>query len=245
MKDRILQVVNTVLEDPAVEGLNANTGAGGWGGGGTNAGSMFITLKPLEERKMNSDQVIARLRPNSRKYPGQPLSAVGAGSSHWRPVERSAVSVHAAKRQRKGSERVGAASIPKIENLNPDRRRQHRPAGQGITGVSGGGPADGRAFRDHQQMIDDTLYDAFGQRQVSTMYTQLNQYHVVMEVDQQFWQNPEGLRYIYVEAPNNKQVPLSAVTHYQSDTAPHRRFPLEECSVRDGSHRCPSGRRCA
>jgi len=71
-----------------------------------------------------------------------------------------------------------------------------------------------------QQMIDDTLYDAFGQRQVSTMYTQLNQYHVVMEVDQQFWQNPDGLRYIYVETPKKQQVPLSAVTHYQSDTTP-------------------------
>ena len=51
------------------------------------------------------------------------------------------------------------------------------------------------------QTIDDTLYDAFGQRQVSTMYTPLNQYHVVMEVDPQFWQNPDGLHYIYVAGP--------------------------------------------
>src|SRR5690348_16326902 len=68
-------------------------------------------------------------------------------------------------------------------------------------------------------MIDNTLYDAFGQRQVSTMYKALNQYHVVMEAAPQFWQNPDGLRYIYVEGPNNTQVPLSAFTHYVPDNA--------------------------
>ena len=70
------------------------------------------------------------------------------------------------------------------------------------------------------QMIDNTLYDAFGQRQVSTMYTQLNQYHVVLEVDPQFWQNPESLKHIYVKTPAGAQVPLSAFTHYEPATAP-------------------------
>src|SRR6184192_3921964 len=69
-------------------------------------------------------------------------------------------------------------------------------------------------------MIDNTLYDAFGQRQVSTMYTQLNQYHVVLEVDPQFWQNPESLKHIYVKTPAGAQVPLSAFTHYEPATAP-------------------------
>ncbi len=67
-------------------------------------------------------------------------------------------------------------------------------------------------------MIDNTLYDAFGQRQVSTMYRQLNQYHVVMEADPQFWQNPQGLQYIYVKATNGSLVPLSAFTHYAPST---------------------------
>ena len=70
------------------------------------------------------------------------------------------------------------------------------------------------------QMIDDTLYDAFGQRFVSTMFTQLNQYHVVLEVDPQFWQNPDSLKYIFVRAKNGGNVPLSAFTRYDSDTAP-------------------------
>src|SRR5581483_1453390 len=67
--------------------------------------------------------------------------------------------------------------------------------------------------------IDDTLYDAFGQRQVSTIYTQLNQYHVVMEVDPIFWQNPEGLKYLYVKGAKG-QVPLSAVARYEPRTSP-------------------------
>jgi len=70
------------------------------------------------------------------------------------------------------------------------------------------------------QMIDDTLDDAFGQRQVSTMFTQLNQYHVVMEVEPEFWQSPEGLKQIYVRAASGGVVPLSAFTHYEPTTAP-------------------------
>src|SRR5205807_6541291 len=69
-------------------------------------------------------------------------------------------------------------------------------------------------------MIDDTLYDAFGQRQVSTMYTPLNQYHVVLEVAPKFWQTAEGLKDIYVRPNSGGEVPLKAVTHYEPTTAP-------------------------
>jgi multidrug efflux pump subunit AcrB len=69
-------------------------------------------------------------------------------------------------------------------------------------------------------LIDNTLYDAFGQRQVSTMYKALNQYHVVMEVAPRFWQNPETLREIYVHAPSGQQVPLNAIAHYGPAVAP-------------------------
>jgi len=68
------------------------------------------------------------------------------------------------------------------------------------------------------QLIDDTLYDAFGQRQVSTMYTPLNQYHVVMQLQQQYWQNPDGLKEIYVRTSSGTEVPLSALTHYEPAT---------------------------
>ena len=70
------------------------------------------------------------------------------------------------------------------------------------------------------QLIDATLYDAFGQRQVSTMYTPLNQYHVVMEASPDFWQNPQFLSQVYVQAPSGQQVPLSAFATYAPTTAP-------------------------
>ena len=70
------------------------------------------------------------------------------------------------------------------------------------------------------QAIDDTLYDAFGQRQVSTIFTQLNQYHVVLEVDPQYQQDPSSLKSIYVKSTTGQQVPLSAFTHFEPETAP-------------------------
>jgi len=70
------------------------------------------------------------------------------------------------------------------------------------------------------QLMDATLYDAFGQRQVSSMYTPLNQYHVVMEASPEYWQNPQTLRDVYVHAPDGSQVPLAAIAHYAPDTAP-------------------------
>src|SRR6185369_8709674 len=69
------------------------------------------------------------------------------------------------------------------------------------------------------QSLDNTLYDAFGQRQVSTMFSALNQYHVVLGVDPKYWQSPEGLNSIYLRATNGGMVPLSAVTHYEPTTA--------------------------
>jgi multidrug efflux pump subunit AcrB len=70
------------------------------------------------------------------------------------------------------------------------------------------------------QQIDATLYDSFGQRPVSTMYTSLNQYHVVLEVEPEYWQNPTGLRSVYVKAADGKMIPLSAFTHFETSTAP-------------------------
>jgi multidrug efflux pump len=221
MKDRMLQVVTIVMADPAVETLNASTGAGGWGGGGTNAARMFVTLKPLEERKISSDQVIARLRPNLAKIPGvslylQSVQDLRIGGRSSGAQYQYTLQSDNVKDLNDWSPKVflKLKTLTQIADVNTDQQDKglestlvvdRRTAGRlGIT----------------QQNIDDTLYDAFGQRQVSTMYTQLNQYHVVLEVDQQFWENPDGLRYIYVEGPNGTQVPLSAVTHYVGETTP-------------------------
>jgi multidrug efflux pump len=221
MTDRMLQVVKTVMADPAVETLNASTGAGGWGGGGTNAARMFVTLKPLEERKISSDQVIARLRPNLAKIPGislflqstQDLRIGGRSSGAQYQYTLQSDNV---KDLNEWSPKVfqKLKTLTEIADVNTDQQDK------GLESTLVVDRQTAARLGISQQNIDDTLYDAFGQRQVSTMYTELNQYHVVLEVDQQFWQNPDGLRYIYVEGPNGQQVPLSAVTHYVGETTP-------------------------
>ena len=105
-------------------------------------------------------------------------------------------------------------SLPVLADVNSDQQDRGLAANLEIDRATAG------RLGISAQTIDDTLYDAFGQRQVSVMYTQLNQYHVVMEVDPQFWQNPDGLKYLYVRGNNGQQVPLSAFTHYvPSNTA--------------------------
>jgi multidrug efflux pump len=221
MKGRMLQVVKVVMADPAVETLNVSTGAGGWGGGGTNAARMFVTLKPLEERKINSDQVIARLRPNLSKIAGvslflQSVQDLRIGGRSSGAQYQYTLQSDNVKDLNDWSPQVfrKLKTLTEIADVNTDQQDK------GLESTLVVDRRTAARFGITQQNIDDTLYDAFGQRQVSTMYTQLNQYHVVLEVDQQFWQNPDGLRYIYVEGPNGQQVPLSAVTHYVGETTP-------------------------
>ena len=107
-----------------------------------------------------------------------------------------------------------------------------RPRGMGIT----------------PQLMDTTLYNAFGQSQVSTMYTSLNQYHVVMEVAPQFWQSPQGLNYIYVHPTTGGVVPLSAIAHFEPRIAPlavnHQgQFPSVTVSFNLGAGRGSERRR--
>ncbi|HLJ80835.1 MAG TPA: efflux RND transporter permease subunit, partial [Ktedonobacterales bacterium] len=104
--------------------------------------------------------------------------------------------------------------VPQITDVNTDQQNN------GLQAVARYDRAAAARFAISPQLIDNVLYDAFGQRQVSTMYTSLNQYHVVMEAAPQFWQDPETLRLIYVRAPGGQQVPLSAIARYESATAP-------------------------
>jgi len=222
MKERLLRINTIIKEDPAVLALNAFTGGGGFGGGGVNAGRMFITLVPLEERQMmSSDEVIARLRPKLARIPGvsvflqstQDLRIGGrpSGAQYQYTLQSDSVrdlNEWAPQVFRK------LKTLPQIADVNTDQQDKGLAANLVVDRVTAG------RLGITQQNIDDTLYDAFGQRQVSTMYTPLNQYHVVMEADPSFWQNPDGLKYIYVEGPKKKQVPLSAVTHYVAGTTP-------------------------
>jgi multidrug efflux pump len=216
MRRKLSQVVEIILADPAVDTVGAFTGGGG---STTNTARMFVSLKPLAQRKASASQVIARLRGKLARVPGasaflRPVQDINVGGrmsnaayqytlqgddfeelSHWTPrlMERM-------------------RSIPQLTDLNTDQQNRGLEARLVID-------RDAAARLGlNAQLIDNTLYDAFGQRQVSTMYMQLNQYHVVMEVAPQFWQSPETLKNIYIQSPAGAQVPLSAVASFNTDT---------------------------
>jgi multidrug efflux pump len=220
MRNRITQLAETVVEDPAVDSVMAFNG-GGFGGRPLNTGSMFLTLKPLAERKINADQVIARLR--------QKLVRIPAVTLYLQPVQDLRVGGRSSNAQYQYTlqgDNVqdlllwGPRMLQKLKtvrgllDVNSDQQNKGLEAGLVID------RATAARLGISTQMIDNTLYDAFGQRQVSTMYTQLNQYHVVLEVDPQFWQSPDSLKHIYVKTPSGNQVPLSTFTHYEPSTAP-------------------------
>ena len=215
----LLQEVNIVAADPAVDAVNGFTGGGR--GGSTNTGSMFISLKPLAERKISADLVIARLRPKLARVPGASLYLqanqdilVGGRSSAaqyqytMRGDNLDDLLAYAPRMYQQ------LAKIPIIADVNSDQ--QNRGLQQMVTYDR----ATAARFGISPQLVDNTLYDAFGQRQVSTMYKPLNQYHVVMEVAPIYWQDPGILRDIYVHAPSGSQVPLSAFAQFAPATAP-------------------------
>ena len=213
MKGKLQRIVDTIMRDPAVDTVTAFTG----GGGSTrNTGRMFIALKPIEQRKLTADQVIARLRKGLSEVAGAPTFLQGvqdvrvggrlSGAQYQYTLRGDSLD-----ELMMWAPRVEAQlrSLPGVVDVNSDRQDK----GLQSTIVVDRPTASG--FGITQQLIDSTLYGAFGQSQVSIMYTQLNQYHVVMEVAPEYWQRPETLRYIYVKTPTGIEVPLSAFTHYE------------------------------
>ena len=217
MKDKMTQFVTLVMKDPAVNTIV------GFAGGNTSAnqGRMFITLKPLAERKVSADQVIARLRGKLAVVPGatlfmqsaQDLTIGGRQSqaqfqytlqgeslddlNHWSPLLLQKL-----------------RALPELRDVNTDQQDKGLEAtviiDRDTAARLGVDPAG----------IDSALYDAFGQRQVSIMYRQLNQYHVVMEVSPEFSQSTEALQNIYVRAANGTAVPLASFTHFGPSNTP-------------------------
>jgi multidrug efflux pump len=216
--DRILrQAVDTIATDPAVSTCSGFTG----GGGITNNARLFAALKPLDQRNVNADAIIARLRPKLARIPGasvylqsiQDMRVGGRSSAAQYQFTLSSDNLQDLmtyaprmfKRLRK---------IPIIADVNSDQQDKGLQAGIRYDRETAA------RFGISAELMDATLYDAFGQRQVSTMYTTLNQYHVVMEAAPEYWQNPQTLHDVYVHAPDGSQVPLAAIAHYAPDTAP-------------------------
>ena len=222
MNKILLQMINIVDADPAVDTVNGFTGSGGGGGGATlNTARMFISLKPLAVRKISADQVIARLRPKLARVPGATLYLqasqdvrVGGRQSNAQ-YQFTMVGDNVTDLTTYAPRMLDQLrKIRLIADVNSNQQNQ------GLQAMVEYDRQTAARFGISTQLIDNTLYDAFGQRQVSTMYTPLNQYHVVMEVAPQFWQDPETLRDVYVKSPGGKAVPLSAIAHYAPATAP-------------------------
>ena len=219
MRQKLQDLVDIVGADPAVESVLGFTGGGF--AGTRNSGRVFAALKPLDDRKLSVDQVIARLRGKLSKVPGatlylQAVQDVRMGGRSSNAQYQFTLQAEDFRELSSWAPRVldRLRKLPELVDLSSDQQDKGLKASLVID------RSTASRLGITPQMIDDTLYDAFGQRQVSTMYTQLNQYHVVMEVEPRYWQRPETLRDIYVRSSTGAQVPLSAFTRYQptSDT---------------------------
>jgi multidrug efflux pump len=219
MRDKLSQLVAIVQADPAVESVMGFTGGGSMGTT-RNTGRVFIALKPLNQRDANADQVIGRLRGKLAKVPGatlylQAVQDVRIGGRQSNAQYQYTLQGESLRELASWAPRILAQlrQLPQIVDVNSDQ--QDRGLQSTITvdrdtasrlGVSA-------------SLIDNTLYDAFGQRQVSTMYRARNQYHVVMELAPQYWQRPDTLRDIYVRSANGQQVPLAAFARFQPNAS--------------------------
>jgi multidrug efflux pump len=213
--DKILtRMIDIVKADPGVQKALGFTG-------GANSARSFISLKPLNERKATAQQIIARLRPKLAKIPGANLFL--QASQDVRVGGRASNAEYQFTMQ--------GDNLPDLINYSPKMLDRMRTLGsitdvnsdlqnRGLQAMVTYDRATAARFGISPQLIDNTLYDAFGQRQVSNMYTSLNQYHVVMEAAPEFWQDPQILNQVYVSSPKGGEVPLSALASYEPETAP-------------------------
>jgi multidrug efflux pump len=217
MKQKMTQFVNIVMKDPAVETIV------GFAGGNTSAnqGRMFVTLKPLAERKISADQVISRLRRKMAVVPGATLFMQSAQDLTIGGRQSQAQFQYTLQGENLNDLNYWSPlllqklrSLPELRDVNTDQQDK----GLEATVIIDRDTASrlGVATAD----IDNALYDAFGQRQVSIMYKPLNQYHVVMEVAPEFSNSTDALQNIYVRAANGTPVPLAAFAHFGPSNTP-------------------------
>jgi multidrug efflux pump len=219
MRGLLQEFAQKVSEDEDVTGVSASTGGGMSGGNAANSSRMFVGLRPIGERTLSASEVIDRLNKATSKIPGAVLRL--QATEDLRIGGRSSAAQYQYTLRGDSLEELTLWSkrledamnrIPEITSVTSDLQNRGLQASLVID-------RDAAArLGITPQVIDDTLYDAFGQRQVSTMYRPLNQYRVVMGVVPEFWQNPEALKYIYVRGANDAQIPLSALYQYKPNT---------------------------
>ena len=218
MAERQQALAAVILGDPAVQSLSSFIGVDGVNTT-ANSGRIQINLKPLAARGVGASDVIRRLQPR--------LAAVQGITLFMQPVQDLTVEDRVSRTQYQFT--LEAADAGELHAWAPRlvERLQALPELRDVASDQQNGGLQASLVIDRDtasrlgitpQMIDDTLYDAFGQRQVSTIFTQLNQYHVVLEVQPSFQQNPETFKDIYVRSAAGAPVPLAAFTHFAPAT---------------------------
>ncbi|WP_211363208.1 efflux RND transporter permease subunit [Fluviispira multicolorata] len=214
MKKKFESLVEIIKQDPSISHV-----VGFVGGGAKNSGSIFITLKPIEERKISADFIIARLRQKTSHLTGANIYMQAAqdlliGGRQGNAQFQFTLSAGSLDELSNWGVKIiqRLKLLPGIADINTDQLDHgletfvsvdHDLASQfGITSLA----------------IDNTLYDAFGQRQVSVIYKEMNQYHVVMEVAPKYWQYPESLNNIYLQGKNT-QIPLSSIAKFTNNSS--------------------------
>ena len=223
MDDSLQRIEGVINKDPAVQNVMGFTG----GGGAVNTGFVFVILKPLNERKISAAEVINRLRPKLGKLPvasaflqaSQDIRIGGRGGNAMYQYTLQADNIN--DLQVWGPRLLNEMKrLPGLQDVNSDQQNgglNEQVTYDRVTAARLGLTA---------QTMDSALYSAFGQSQVSVIYTQLNQYYVVLEVAPQYWQTPDALRNIYFHPTGTDSttasgnVPLSSVARSQSTTTP-------------------------
>mgnify|MGYP003693683595 CR=1 FL=1 len=220
MADRQQALARVILQDPAVESLSSFIGIDGTNTT-LNSGRIQINLKPIEVRRISASDIIRRLQPQLAKVDGITL--------FMQPVQDLTVEDRVSRTQFQYSLEDADASelavwvpqfMQKLQSLPMLRDVANDQQNQGLQTRLVIDRATASRLGISPQTLDNTLYDAFGQRQVSTIFTQLNQYHVVLETQPDFRKDPQDLSHLYVQSSTGGGVPLSSFTHLETSSAP-------------------------
>ena len=214
MRDKLARFAKIIQDDPAVSGVTSFTG-----GGAENFARAFIELKGIEVRKLDADAVIARLRRKLAVVPGasvflQSFQDFRVGGLSTSSQYQYTLQGETLNELLDWVPQIEARirTLPGLRDVTSDQQNRGLQAALVIDRDTGA------RLGVQSRQIDETLYDAFGQRQVSTMFTQLNQYHVVMEVDPSFQNSTDALKNLFVRSATGAEVPLSAISHYEQKT---------------------------
>lgn len=219
MRNGVEQIMTIIGQDPAIDTFYEYSG--GWGGGQSNGGSFFARLKPLEERKVTAAEVVARIRPKIARVPGVTLfinaqQDVNIGARIGGAQYQYSILASDMSELRTLAPRLRAAMsrLPELTDVNSDFQDK------GLQTLLTIDRNTASRLGISARQIDATLNNAFGQRQISTIYEPLNQYYVVLTLAPAYTQSAESLAHIYLPASNGNKVPLSAIARWEINNAP-------------------------